>query len=137
MVVLIGSMVCFVNQDEVCYNVFLVMLGSIFDFGYQVLGQSVDQVFSCVGVVLVSCNVYCLMEIDVLVVFSVYVVKVVVDGCFVLCGVLVGGGKLYYWNLCGVFGVRVIMLLVSGEVSIIVQVVCLCVLIEIDVGNVQ
>lgn len=98
MAIPLGSTITFVNLDDVRHNEFSVTPGSAFNLGYQSPGEKTPHVFSQPGLVLVGCLVHRQMELDVLVVPTVYVARASADGRFILRGLPAGPGTLHFWN---------------------------------------
>lgn len=98
MAIPLGSTITFVNLDDVRHNEFSVTPGSAFNLGYQAAGEKTPHTFARPGLVLIGCRVHRQMELDVLVIPTIYVARVSATGTFTIHGLPAGPGTLHFWN---------------------------------------
>jgi hypothetical protein len=101
MVVPLGSVISFPNEDAITHNLFSVSRPNNFDLGLYKRGTAEKHTFAKPGVVNVYCNVHPEMSAVVHVVSSPYYASAGGDGAFRLEGVEEGRYKLVAWNEIG------------------------------------
>ncbi|MCK7595232.1 cupredoxin domain-containing protein [Pseudomarimonas salicorniae] len=98
LVVPVGSVVVFPNQDVVLHNVFSLSAGAEFDLGLYGPSESREIQLDRPGVVRVHCNVHHSMQTDVIVVDTPFYAQLSADGTFSLRKVPAGAGTLHIWH---------------------------------------
>ncbi len=97
-VIPVGSIVTFPNQDQIIHNVFSASVGEEFDLGLYGEGGTASHTFKKAGLAIINCNVHQAMQTNILVVDTPFFTHPSRNGDFVLSGVPEGEGKLVIWH---------------------------------------
>jgi hypothetical protein len=108
LVVPVGSVVSFPNEDPIFHNVFSLSKAKQFDLGYYPSGETRRVEFDKVGIVQVYCHIHRDMNSAILVVPNEWYVQPDKDGNFSLKGIPAGTQQVVVWHKsAGLFRKRV------------------------------
>jgi plastocyanin len=122
LVVPVGAIVRFPNQDPILHNVFSVSGGNAFDLGLVGSGKGKEATFREAGVVRVFCNVHHAMFSHIVVVATPHYVQAGADGSFRFERLPAGRGTLKVWHERGDLQSRALTLPAAGPVELRVEI---------------
>lgn len=121
-IVPVGSIVRFPNQDPILHNVFSVSGRNAFDLGLVGSGRGKTAIFREAGLVRVYCNVHHAMYGFVFVAAGPYYAQPDKNGDFRLAHLPDGPGRITFWHERGDVAVREVTLPLKGPLTLEVEI---------------